>query len=186
MPVVLGCGRIGPGQADSPVGLAGHRRPHLLAVEQPAAVGPDRPGWSGWPGRSRPLARRTADTSAARRAGWGRPSGRAGRRRAAGDDRRECPRADADVRALDAGRGQLLVDDHLLDRPGVPTPGRGPVRHHQPGVHQGPSAVALRLAASSATTGASSARITDRPRSAGRRRASGGPRARPGRPPPTQ
>ena len=37
---------IGAGQADPPVGLVGHRRPHLLAVDRPAAV--DRRGRRGW------------------------------------------------------------------------------------------------------------------------------------------
>ena len=39
---------------------------------------------------------------------------------------------------------QLLVDDHLLHRPGVPPPGARPVGHHQAGVDQ---ACALRLLA---------------------------------------
>ncbi len=60
---------------------------------------------------------------------------------AVGDEDRQRPGAHPEVRAHDAGRRHLLVDDQLLDSGGVATERRRPVRTDQPGVDDGPALV---------------------------------------------
>ena len=60
-------------------------------------------------------------------------------RRPVGDDGREGPGRYGQVRPADAGVGQGLVDDQLLDGTGVPPPRRRPVRNQQSVVTEGPT-----------------------------------------------
>ena len=108
-------GGVGADEADAPVGLLGHRGPHLLAVEQPAAVDAGAGGGEGGEvGAGLGLAEELAprDLAEQRRA---HPAllllGRA-----VGDDGGSSPRADLQVRHADAHPAQLLVDHELLDR----------------------------------------------------------------------
>ena len=133
--LVLGHVRVGADRRQPERGHVGPARPHLLPVDQPATV--DAGALRGDPGRVGPgvgLAEQLA------------PDDLAGQRRPdpAGDllggpvldHGEDHPARDAELRALDAGGGELLLDDELLDRLGVSTVGRRPVRHGVAAVDQ--------------------------------------------------
>jgi hypothetical protein len=133
---------VGAGEADAPVGLAGHGRPDLLAVEQPAALGAvGRRGQRGQVRAGLGLAEELAPRDGALK-GRVYPAfllfGCAVR-----GDRRSRPGADLQVGRSNPGAAHLLVDHDLFDRARVTPPRGGPVRDDEPGVGQGDPAVLL-------------------------------------------
>ena len=118
---VLGHVGVGPGQADAPVGPRGHRRPHLLAGQRPPAVDPGRPGGQrGQVGAGARLAEELAPDDLAPQRRPHEPLGLLGG--AVGHDRGKGPGGHGQAGSLETGLGAGLVDDQLLDRPGVPAP----------------------------------------------------------------
>ncbi len=106
---------VRPGQADPPVRHVRRRRPHLLALQPPPAVGPDGPGREG--GQVRPGPRFAEELAPHDLAAQGRGDEAlpllVG---AVSQDRRQGPLADHQARLLDPGPLELLGNDHLLGR----------------------------------------------------------------------
>ena len=133
--VVLGDVGVGAHGGEAEAGDVGAAGPYLLAVEQPAAVDPGGPGGDARRvGAGVGLAEQLAPDHLLLERG----AHPAGDLVLGGvlDQREDHPAGDAVARLLDARRGELLLDHQLLDRPGVATPRRGPVRHHVTGVDQ--------------------------------------------------
>ena len=142
MPSCLGAVRVGPSQADPPVGLPGHRGPDLLAVQQPSRRRP-RSARVVREARSEPgpgLGEELAPLDA-RPAESGGPTGPAARR-AVGDDHRKRPRPHSD-RADVTGRRRPAPASitSCSTAVGVTAPRARPVRNGQPRIDQCPAAV---------------------------------------------
>src|SRR3954470_19766705 len=125
--------RIGAHRRESLAGLVRTAGPHLLAVDEPPALGADGAGLDArgvrtgsgvteqlTPDELLPKRRRDEPLHLLR----GRVL----------DDREQVPAGDAVRRPLDAGGRELLLDDELLDGAGVAAPRPGPVRHHVTGL----------------------------------------------------
>ena len=128
--VVLRHVGVGAHRGEPALGDVGPARPHLLPVDEPAAVDTraarlDAGGVGAGVGLAEQLA--PDDVLVERRA---HPPGDL----VVGgvlDEGEDHPAGDAVRRALDAGRVELLLDDELLDGAGVATPRRRPVRHRR-------------------------------------------------------
>ena len=135
MPSCLGTSGLVRTVAKPKSRVVGAGGPHLLAVDEPAAVDPGGLGLdAGGVGAGVGLAEELA------------PDGVLVERRhhpavelvlvGVLDQREDVPRGDAVLRALDAGVAELLLDDELLDRAGLAAVGLGPVGHHVAGLDE--------------------------------------------------
>ena len=144
MPGVLRRVGVGAREADPPVGDVGAGGPHLLAGEHATRLRRARPGSAATPGR---------DPAPGSLNSWHHVISprRVGPTKRSRWSSVPCPRivgaAQAPMRRSgpgDAGRGQLLVDDQLLDRVRPQPVRRGPVRCQEARSRRAPPAARRR------------------------------------------
>ena len=134
--VVLGDVGVGPDGGEAEAGVVRAAGPHLLAVDQPAALDPGPPGLDpGGVAAGVGLAEELAPDDLLAQGGHD-PTGHLvlGRVLNEGEDH---PARDHVLGARDPGRPELLLDHELLDGAGVAPPRLGPVRHDVAGLDQG-------------------------------------------------